>query len=65
MLEAGLGVSILAELVLHRTDYRLVLRPTVPAVSRTLAIGYQDKNRPPIASKYFIEYMRAHAAELA
>lgn len=57
MVEAGLGVSILAELVLHRTHYRLALRPTTPAVSRTLAIGYRDKNSLPIASKCFIDYI--------
>lgn len=28
MVEAGLGVSILAELALHRTHYRLALRPS-------------------------------------
>lgn len=57
MAEAGLGVSILAELVLHRTHYRIALRPTIPAVSRTLAIGYRDKNSLPIASRYFIDYL--------
>lgn len=57
MVEAGLGVSILAELVLQRTHYRLALRPTVPAVKRTLAIGYRDKNSLSIASKYFIDFI--------
>lgn len=64
MVEAGLGVSILAELVLHRTHYRLALRPTVPAVSRTLAIGYRDKNSLPIASRYFINYLRKNIDKL-
>lgn len=43
MIEAGLGVSILVELILHRTNYRLALRPTDPPVTRTIAIGYKDK----------------------
>ena len=64
MVEAGLGVSILAELVLHRAPYNLALRPTVPAVSRTLAVGYRDKNSLPIASKYFIDYLIHHVDEL-
>lgn len=65
MVEAGLGVSILAELVLHRTNYRIALRPTSPPVYRTVAIGYKDKSSLPMASRRFIEYIRSHAGELA
>lgn len=64
MVEAGLGVSILAELVLHRTNYRLALRPTIPPVTRTLAAGYRDKNSLPIASKHFIDFLVKHIDEL-
>lgn len=64
MVEAGLGVSILAELVLRRADYNIVCLPIAPPVYRTLAIGYKDKGSLPIASKYFIEYLRAHIDEL-
>ena len=60
----GLGVSILAELILHRTNYRLALGPTVPAVSRTIAAGYRDRNSLPIASKYFIDSLVKRAEEL-
>ncbi|MDO5398295.1 MAG: LysR family transcriptional regulator [bacterium] len=61
MVEAGLGVSILAELVLQRTNYDIICLPTNPPVYRTLAAAYKDKNSLPIASKYFIEYMRENA----
>lgn len=64
MVEAGLGVSILAELILHRTNYRIALRPTEPPVSRTIAIGYKDKASLSMASKRFIDHIRAHVAEL-
>lgn len=64
MVEAGLGVSILAELILHRTNYRLALRPTEPPVSRTIAIGYKDKAALPMACKRFIEYLRQRVDEL-
>lgn len=57
MVEAGLGISILAELVLQRTNYNIVCLPVEPAIFRTLAIGYKDKDSLPIASKYFIEYL--------
>lgn len=64
MVEAGLGVSILAELILHRTNYRIALRPTNPPISRTIAIGYKDKNSLPVASKRFIECLRMRIEEL-
>lgn len=59
MVEAGLGVSILAELVLHRTNYHIALRPTNPPITRTIAIAYKDKSSLPMASKRFIEYLQS------
>lgn len=64
MVEAGLGISILAELVLRRTNYNIVCLPIEPPVYRSLAIGYKDKNSLPIASKYFIEYLTANIDKL-
>lgn len=64
MVEAGLGVSILAELILHRTGYRLALRPTDPPVRRTLAVAYRDRASLPMASRRFIEYLRSRLEEL-
>lgn len=61
MVEADLGISILAELVLRRTNYDIVCLPTNPPVYRTLAAAYKDKNSLPIASKYFISYMKENA----
>lgn len=64
MVEAGLGVSILAELVLRRTNYHIVCRHVEPPVYRTLAIAYKEKDSLPIASKYFIDYLMEHKKEL-
>lgn len=64
MVEAGLGVSILAELILRRTNYDIVCLPIDPPVTRTLAVGYKDEDSLPIASKYFIEYLMKHKDEL-
>lgn len=64
MVEAGLGISILAELVLRRTNYDIACLPVEPPVYRTLAIGYKDKSSLPIASKYFIDYLLANKAKL-
>lgn len=64
MVEAGLGVSILAELILRRTNYDIVCLPIDPPITRTLAVGYKDKDSLPIASKYFIDYLIEHKDEL-
>lgn len=64
MVEAGLGISILAELVLKRTNYNIACLHIEPPVYRTLAIGYKDKDSLPIASKYFIEYLTANIDKL-
>lgn len=64
MVEAGLGVSILAELVLHRTNYKISLCHTNPPIFRTIAIGYKDRQSIPLASKRFIEYLQCRLTEL-
>lgn len=64
MVEAGLGISILAELMLRRSNYNIVCLPLNPPIYRTIAIGYKDKNSLPIASKYFIEYLLANRDNL-
>lgn len=64
MVEAGLGVSILAELILHRTNYKIRLCKTEPSIYRTIAVGYKDKASLPIACKRFIELLCSHLNEL-
>lgn len=64
MVEAGLGVGILAELMLRRTNYDIVCLPIDPPVYRELAIGFKDKDSLPIASKYFIEYLLTNVDKL-
>lgn len=64
MVEAGLGVSILAELILRRTNYDIACIPLDPPIYRTLAVACKDWNSLPIASKFFIDYLMEHKAEL-
>lgn len=64
MIEAGLGISILAELILHRTNYHLELRPTDPPITRTIAIGYKDRAVLSIAAQRFIELLRLRVNNL-
>ena len=63
MVEAGLGVSILAELVLQRTNYDIEIRPTVPPVYRVISLAYQSRDRLPTASRLFIEHIKKGVRE--
>lgn len=64
MVEAGLGVSILAKLILHRTSYHIACRPLNPPIFRTLAVAFKEWGSLPVASKRFIEYLLEHREDL-
>ena len=64
MVEQGLGVSILTELVLHKTNNDVVALPIEPAIIRTMSIVTKDKNTLPLASKAFLQCLFANSAWL-
>lgn len=64
MIEAGLGVSILPELVLRKTNYRVVILPLKPVITRKIGLVMKEQNALPIAGKYFIEFLSGHITEL-
>ena len=64
MVEQGLGISILPELVLRKTNYQVAILPTRPVVMRKIGLVMKDKNTMPIASKYFIEFLFQHINQL-
>lgn len=64
MVEAGLGVSILAELTLNRMPFKLVTRPLAPQLTRDIALAYRDWNSLPIASQTFIHQLLAQRDQL-
>lgn len=64
MVEAGLGVSILAELVLQRTNFDIAKIPLDPPIYRTLAIAYKDRHSLPWPAQYFIKYLMEKVEEL-
>ena len=64
MIELGLGVSILPELVLRKTNYQVAILPLKPVLTRKIGLIMKNKNDLPIASKYFIEFLFAHIDEL-
>lgn len=54
MVEQGLGVSLLTELVLHKTSYDVVALPIEPPIIRTMSIVTKEKRALPLASKVFL-----------
>lgn len=64
MVEHGLGVSILPELVLQKTNYQIAIRPLKPAVTRKLGFIAKNRNELPLASNHFIDFMVAHIDNL-
>ncbi len=59
MVEQGLGVSILAELVLRKTCYNVAVLPLDPPVIRTIGIVTKNKNTIALAAKEFIQCVLA------
>lgn len=59
MVEAGLGVSVLAKLVLQRMPFDVVTRPLTTPITRNIAIAYKDRANLPISSQYFIDDLLA------
>ena len=64
MVEYGLGVSILPELVLRKTNYNIKKLPLNPPLTRDLGFIAKNKNELPLASKYFIDFMLANKDKL-
>lgn len=57
MVEKGLGISILPQLVLNKVNYDIVLKEISPPIVRTIGITYKNKQTLPIASRYFIDFI--------
>lgn len=64
MIETGLGISILPELVLQKTSYDVAILPLKPVVKRKIGLVMKDKNALPIASKYFIDHIKENMGQL-
>ena len=64
MVEQGLGVTILPELVLRKQSYDIVMLPTEPMVTRRISIISKGKNELSIAAKTFIRYLIEHQNDL-
>ena len=64
MVEAGLGISILPELVLHRNNYDLEIRPTDPPIYRSIAVGYKGNGSLSMACRRFLKLLKERVPDL-
>lgn len=64
MVEAGLGISILANLVLLRMPFKLVRRPLEPRVTREIGVAFVKRQELSLASQFFVDEIQAMADRL-
>ena len=58
MVERGLGIGILPELILQRIPYQLEIRPLAEPYYRDIGIAVKDKDRISPATRKFFEYLK-------
>ncbi|MDD6785323.1 MAG: LysR substrate-binding domain-containing protein, partial [Eggerthellales bacterium] len=57
MVEKGLGISILTEMIMRRCPYNVVALPLDKPVYRDIALAFRGKDRSSLALQRFIEYL--------
>lgn len=57
-------LSILPELVLQKTSYKVAILPVKPVITRKIGVVMKEKNALSIASKYFLDFLSKHVDEL-
>lgn len=57
MVEKGLGISILPELILRRTTYHIVTKELDVPAYRNLGLAMRDRKNASLAVKRFLEYL--------
>lgn len=63
MVEGGLGMSILPELLLRRTPYQVEKRELDPPATRQIAIACKHQSALPPAARQFWAYAKKHGAQ--
>lgn len=58
MVESGLGISILPQLILKRIPYRIVAKKLDVPAYRNIGLALKDKKSAPLSVKRFIEYLK-------
>lgn len=57
MVESGLGISILPELILRRIPYRIVEKKLAVPAYREIGLALRERESASLAVKKFIEYL--------
>ncbi len=61
MVESGLGIAILPELILKRVPYRIIAKELDVPAFRNIGFALRDKKTASLAVKRFIEYLQYRA----
>lgn len=64
MVEAGLGISILANLVLLRMPFKFVCRPLAPKITRKIGVAFLNQNELSLACQYFVHQIQDMKSQL-
>lgn len=57
LVERGVGISLLPELILRRTPYRIVIKELSVSTSRGIGFAVRDQKTASLAVKRFMEYL--------
>ena len=60
MVECGLGVSILPQLILRRNPYHVAIREFAEPAYRRIALALRDRHSAPPAVRRFLDYLPYH-----
>lgn len=58
MVESGLGISILPELILQRIPYRVIVKELEVPAHRKIGLAMKDKKTASLAVKRFLDYLQ-------
>ena len=64
MVERGIGVSILPQMVLNDEHFQIDIRRTEPMTTRNIYLAYVNKRALPVAAVRFMEYVIEEVPEL-
>ncbi|USS90736.1 LysR family transcriptional regulator [Fructilactobacillus carniphilus] len=65
MVEAGLGVSLVSELMVGNSDFNIKTAPTEPEIVQDIEIAYQNPTGLSLASTHFLKYVISQRDQLA
>ncbi|MBQ8583020.1 MAG: LysR family transcriptional regulator substrate-binding protein, partial [Clostridia bacterium] len=58
MVEGGLGIAILPELILRKIPYKIVAKELDVPAFRRIGVAFRSQNALSIAAKKFMEYLK-------